>query len=205
MARALPIAFAAALACDPGVQTLTVEGSDMGNLPTARTITLVPGDPVPSNLLNELQDIAVADARQLFYRQLVPVAWKATGTAPTFVDNPAGTPVAVWKLPTAQTVRARLPYEVADSISVVDFEVYGDAAVDWTGALKFNALMDGTGGGTIASNGGGVTNETAAWKFQNLTVSPVGPLPIGGAMYVEFVISGGVQLYLASVRLGITR
>jgi hypothetical protein len=32
----------------------------MGNLPFARTITLGPDDPVPSNLLNELQDMAIA-------------------------------------------------------------------------------------------------------------------------------------------------
>lgn len=177
----------------------------MGNLPTSRTETCINGAPVGPNLINEIQDIFVADARRLFYRQIIPAGWRATGTPPTFVDNPSGTVVEVWKLPTAQTVRARIPYEVGDNIAVVDFEVYGDAAVDWTGAIKFNALMDGTGGGTIADNGAGVTNETAAWKFQNLTIAPLGPLPMGGAMYVELVISGGVQLYLASVRLGITR
>lgn len=31
----------------------------MGNLPLTRTVTLTPSDPVPSNLLNELQDRAI--------------------------------------------------------------------------------------------------------------------------------------------------
>lgn len=177
----------------------------MGNLPTSRTITLVPGDAIPSNLLNEIQDQFVGDKRALFYRQIIPFAWRHPGSAPTYVDAPAGTPTQVWSLPTGQILRARIPYESGDTIAVVDFEVYGDGAVDWVGTLKFSSLPDGTGGGTIASNGGGVTNEPAAWSFGNLVVSPVGPLPVGGVMWAEITLSGGTQLYLGSIRLGITR
>lgn len=64
---ALIIAFvggcAACETASPGSDTElngTIGGYEMGNLPVSRTATLVPGDPVPPNLLNELQDNLVA-------------------------------------------------------------------------------------------------------------------------------------------------
>lgn len=64
------VLFAGCAACEAPVpaalppeecsSSATVGGYEMGNLPVSRTVTLAPGDAVPSNLLNEIEDAFVA-------------------------------------------------------------------------------------------------------------------------------------------------
>lgn len=123
-------------------------------------------------------------------------AW--TGTA-TRVDSPSGPAIPVWSLATSQTLRARIPYEIGDIVTGVRLEVYGDGAIDWIASLTRPDGLDGVGGETIAN--GNVTNQSAAWAMESLSVSATLPMPAGGFLYLVIVLTGGTQLYMSSVEI----
>jgi hypothetical protein len=195
----------------PDAIVVAPQGCIMGNLPEARTLTLVDNDSLPSALIDELQDMHVGDRRKLFSREYFTPCWAATGTAPTLVVNPAGAgpAIPVWKIPTGQTVSARIPYEPGDRVQTFDIEAFGDGAVDWIGNVVVYTTLGGPTTLTLASNGGGVVNQSAAWTLGGgFAVSglPGGvALASGGVMKLDIIVSGGTFLHVGAVRLGIRR
>lgn len=182
-------------------------GCNMGNLPTSRTQTFTDGDPIPPAFLNEVQDMIVGDRRPVFPTQFFPTCWFATGTAPTLVVNPAAGPVLdVWKIPTAQTVRTRIPFEGGVTLSSFTIDAYGDAAVDWVGTLTFSVDQAGTSGFIVTSNGGGVVNQPSVWTKGGGFAAPVGtPLTADGVLYLDLVVSGGSFLWVGGIYPHFTR
>lgn len=178
------------------------------DLPLCRpTAILAPLSQVKSRDLQASYESLVTFYEQLFYRQrqVIPNAWLSSGTAPTIEANPSGSTAPVWKLPTGQTVRTRIPYEPGDTVATLSLETYGDGAIDWIANLQWDASSDGTGGAVIGSNGVGITNETASWKMSPIVVSGADPMTSGGNLWLEIVLSGGTQLYLGSVEIGMRR
>lgn len=186
----------------------------MGNMPYARTTTLVPGDPLASGLVDELEDMAAGDRRTYFKRPYFPVAWASSGAAATLITNPAGAgpPVPVWHIPTAVTVTARLPYEIGDIMAPgssltlppsvaggvgFQYEVYGDGVTDFTMSILYapgvagvsSGLNNLTGGVTLGTRS--QTNPPASWGVNTVDVLSLVSLGELGVLYVQFVTSGG--------------
>lgn len=186
------------------------EGCLMGNLPDARTVTLGTNDPIPPALLDELQDMHAGDKRKPFSRGFFPTCWTTTGSAPVLVINPAGAVLPVWRIDTAQTVRTRIPYEGGETVLTVSLETYGNGVIDWVGNVEFATDMTGASGFNVASNGGGVINQPAAWQTGGgFVVSGGSVVAANGVLWLELVLSGGTggvdRLHVGSIHLGLRR
>jgi hypothetical protein len=93
------------------------QGCTMGNLPTARTITLVNGDPLPPDLINEMQDQfgkLTDDDKPLFIAADGFCLVNAAAGAPALTWTSAG---AVWSLPGDNTVSHSLDLRVGTIIT----------------------------------------------------------------------------------------
>ena len=180
-------------------------GCNMGNLPNARTKTYVDSDPVDPAILNELQDMAVADRRPAFGTQFFPTCWSATGTAPTLVLNPGTGPgIEVWKIPTGQTVVARIPFEGGVSSVSYTFDIFGDGAVDFVANVQFSPDMSGAGGFIVTSGFG--NNVPGAWsKYSGLATPVTTTLTADGILYLQLVVSGGAFLWVGGIYPHFTR
>lgn len=175
----------------------------MGNLPGARTITIGTADAVPSALLDELQDMFVADRRTTFQRQFFPTCWFATGTPPTLVAAPsAGPAIPVWKIPTAQQVVARIPYEAGETLVAVAIEAFGDGAVDWSGFIQTWPSMNGVHSNIASIT---VTNQSATWALvSGWTVTPT-VLAANQILGIEINPNQGTFVHLGEIYLSFSR
>lgn len=137
----------------------------MGNLPTSRTITINNGDPIPPNLINELQDVIVAGSRSQFRRPFYPTALRTTttgGGSLTQVANPANAGYApVCKIVGGQlSVFFVIPADVGDRFIDLEFELYGDGVPDPT--IIVNLVNDMHSAPTVISTLN-LLNVPAAW------------------------------------------
>lgn len=182
-------------------------GCNMGNLPLARTQTFTNADPVASAVLNELQDMVVADRRPAFGTQFFPTCWSASGTAPTLVINPGtGPAIEVWKIPTGQTVRTRIPYEGGVSSVSYTFDIFGDGAVDFVANILWEPDMSGSGGFTVTSNGAGANNVPGSWsKYGGMAAPNATTLTADGILELDLIVSGGTFLWIGGIYPHFTR
>lgn len=153
----------------------------MGNLPTSRTITLANGDPVPSNLLNEIQDQFVGHKRPAWKRSVWPNI--SSGAANVIeAANPAGGALPpVRKFTAAGSVYLEIPYDDGDTVTSLSFQGYGDGAVDVTVDMSYSS---GYGVSQLTlSTQLVITNAAASWTAYSLanfipTLLSSGPLSI---------------------------
>jgi hypothetical protein len=131
-----------ALPTEDAVIDNSVEQGCMGNLPTSRTVTINPGDPIPGTIINELQDMVVGGRRPSYtvkipFRSLVQTS--STG-ALTVVDNPSGgtQPFQVVKFisPGSLGCRIALPFTIGDTLTAFSMDVYGNGVVDSNADLE---------------------------------------------------------------------
>lgn len=179
-------------------------GCLMGSLPTSRTITLIPGDPIPSAVINELQDQFVGDKRAIFRRQFFPTCWKSTGTAPTLVANPGSYGTPVWLIPTGQTVTTRIPYEIGERLlgtspNGMDIELFGDGTIDIASIqVNFYPALTSTAGVILAVDDS-ENNIAAAWAVHKYVGNSDPDLAANGQMLLSIQVSTGTQLYVGNI------
>lgn len=137
-------------------------------------------------------------------RQFFPTAWGATGTPPTLANNPVSDVLpVVWRLPTDQTVRARIPIEIGKTITSIRFEVYGDNVVSWFGGMFSWTDASGSGQESLASNLPARSDQPAQWQSEELDVFDVGPQLSGATVEFFIFLSGGSHLYMGAIEVGV--
>lgn len=153
----------------------------MGNLPTSRTETCIPGAPVNANLLNEIQDAIVAHSRDAWIRSLWPPI--SSGAASVIeAANPGGGGLPpVRKINAAAAVYLELQYDQGDIINGLSLQGYGDGAVDVTVQAVYSS-GEGVGQLTLSTTLT-ITNAVAAWTTYSLasfipTLLASGPLSL---------------------------
>lgn len=159
----------------------------MGNLPDSRTITINTGDPIPANLINEIQDQFAGDRRKQFKRPIAITEWEFTGPAPTKVVNPSATgpSLLVWRLVGGEVYKSRITgWEDGDILTAISFESYGDGAVDVTVDIKLHDLGLGDATGVVIASQTR-NNDTAAWAERTITGSGL-PRALTGPTAVLF-------------------
>jgi hypothetical protein len=136
----------------------------MANLPYSRTITLGPDDPIPSALLNELQDQAIGNKKPIMRRSIPlknldlavgQLQWHADGYA-TFTGSSTG------------TVKIHVPFEVGDRVLGLECMLYGNGSVDVVHKLT---LFDITVTPTLLVDDTD-SNRAAAWGAYAPTTIP---------------------------------
>lgn len=143
----------------------------MGNLPNSRTITLNPGDPVPSALLNEIQDVLIAGHTTKTKKALIGL----TG---------AGVPIDL-SITAASGYQVQLQLNVGDTL-VAARAIIKDSA---TGPTKWQLLLghnDPTVNTLIATDATGA-NSTGAGVVQTISVSGASVVVASGKSYYVFV------------------
>src|SRR3954469_10026954 len=137
------------------------DGCNMGNLPISRTITLTPADPVPSALLDELQDrdIASSGTRKIF---IAAAAFCDSGSG-----SGAGTAALnndVWTLTNAREVSTSLSLPVGTTITNIRLSV--NRAVGSSPGASVRKRDFGTGGGAgVDVLATGAVVPTATWTI----------------------------------------
>lgn len=117
----------------------------LGNLPVSRTLTLTPSDPIPSSLINEIQDNIIGGKRSQFIRVIQP-SFDVENTA-NFeweVKTINGHLKTVYTSANSGAGVMYIPFDDGDRIIGVQFDGRGDGIVDisaqasWSGPLTTN-------------------------------------------------------------------
>jgi len=172
----------------------------MGNLPDARTLNVVAGDPVTAALLDELQDMVVGSNRPPIARRIFPSTWLG-GTAVCVVNPNGVNDFLAWKLTTGSVYKTMIPFDVGDNIVGFSMEVFGDGAVDIAdGAAVGTGLAFRSSYNAAGFSGAGsvtATNVPATWTTVTFTsVGIVGGLVSGMALALNISVSGGTFLHV---------
>lgn len=174
-------------------------------LPGARDFTLVDGDPVPPNLLNNLQDMFVGDQRGVFYPNILPSQF--VESSPGFVTpaNPNGIGIGafvpVWKI-TAGTAHALfyIPTQGGDVVSDMWVDLYGDGTIDLTITPQVYSGMP-SGSPTVLATVT-INNVPAAWTryhLGSLAAFTQATIPSGGTLVIDFQQLSVTQFYFSKV------
>lgn len=189
----------------------TVGGYDMGNLPVSRTETLVPGDGVPSNLLNEIQDQFVAlnllltGAAQANWTTVFSVTDNLAGidgicTTASFTYGSHG---QIQSTATSNvTFLWRLPFSAGDKITGLTLARLGTGGGDFTATVRKITSTDGSSSLGSAT----VTGAAASWIDTSITITPT-TLVAGEILILEVVVTaaGASTLAVNHVRPGRSR
>lgn len=141
---AVAIDARAADAPTPPPPDASQSGGCMGSLPTSRTITINTGDPIPANLLNEIQDNIVGDFHG--NKTEVLAGFDFCVQSGTAVISTSG---AITVNSAGGLIMVRLPLRTGDRLRSVLLTIVGDGAVDAAFAIKKVAASGTTT--TIAS------------------------------------------------------
>lgn len=185
----------------------------MGNLPTSRTVTLVNGDAVPSNLLNEIQDQFVGAHRGAFKRSFFPNQI-GVGVGGSLAWTPAANPAqpgsaltAVLKAPGGFSGTSNLfsvPYEIGETPVAFSAWVYGDGSAGVnTLQVRMGYSPDPT---TLPVNLGiaSFASIPVGWNLYTVT-NTVQVIPDGGMLTAQLVfVAGSANVYLAEFYLSAT-
>jgi len=161
-------------------------GCDMGNLPESRTITLGPDDPVPSALLDELQDMHTGDRRKTFVRQFFPSFLVQTGWGAIANVTAGGvTRPAITSTGASTTGLLSVPIEVGDRMKSIRMFVCGNGVAVLNADVVHNTDFLVVAGTTNFHLG--PSTPSAAWQVANFS-NIAGP-------YVQ-VVGGFTELRL---------
>lgn len=212
-----------AVQAPPDAAKTKQSGCNMGLLPGARTVTLTPDDPIPAELLNELQDVPRFGAKASNPNRWLPNIWLPNGggaVAPTCVSNPQGGQPGfpVWRLLSdtffPSPYDTMIPFSPGDRIKALSFDIYGDAAVDITGVtLHYYSQSDAAGShatllGVLAV---AMSNVAATWATLTVTIDAGAAdavlLASTGLLRLEVVLDFGAvhSLYVGHVTASFDR
>lgn len=174
----------------------------MGNLPDARTLNVVAGDPASAALLDELQDNIVGSNRPPIPRRIFPSFWFG-GTSVCVVNPNGANSQLAWKLTTGNTYDAMIPFDSGDTLTGFSLDVYGDGAVDLA-AGNASVLTRGSPNfavDTVVGINPTLNNIPATWTTLVFTSSVGGAFPallMGSTSYLELQLSpsGGTFLHV---------
>lgn len=167
----------------------------MGNLPTARTETVVSGAAVSHNLLNEIQDVLVA--RNTFSRTFYPpIIVSVPGGIITGAPNPAGSSKAgVFKLTATGSTHFGIPFNPGEKLVGFSYSAYGDGVTDVDGLIAY--CPDITTDATILASWTD-TNRAAAWGAPAIGTLTPQVLAAGGILFAVLTVSTFSTAYYAS-------
>lgn len=173
----------------------------MTNLPTSRDYTLNPGDPVPSLLLNTLQDMIIGDKRAQYTKRITP-RWIDPGPF-VAADNPANISEGhiAWKSTATGTAKMALEFEAADSLIGVSWDAYGTGSPSCDAEVDYKATMAGA---RTALYAGTDTARSAAWGTFNLTPFTSQVLATGGVVFIS-ILPSAANYYIGFVSLTLAR
>lgn len=160
----------------------------MGNLPTSRTETCIPGAPVNANLINEIQDQFVAGLRSTWRRPFFITPLDVTGAAFNFGANPvgAGSFPLCWTSSGVGQMNFIIPAEAGWRLTQFELELYGNGTL--TAGLQVFEIDDmhsAVGPGGTAGATDNHANVPVGWNnyvvgvggthaFVPFTVGPTG-------------------------------
>lgn len=173
----------------------------MGNLPTARTITINTGDPIPPSLINELQDNIAGAKHPGLKERYFPSQFPCTGSPATCIQNPAGSTnfAPVWKLPTENVCNAAVPFTVGSRISGFSFDIRGDGVVDVTATVSYYPTIGSGAAAAVTIASGGGSNISSTWGEMTLSMVTNQVLGSTGILYLSLEISSGTFVYVGMV------
>lgn len=174
-------------ALQPDAATPHTEGCNMGLLPAARTTTLVNGDPISPDLINEIEDMIVGNKRatygRTFYPRFVIVgSWSAVAvivTAGGFA-HPGFTSTAGSVLSVVE-----IPYIVGERITSLDLKVCGNGAADLSADVAYASTYLATDVSISIPTLIVDSNRTAAWATFSIPVTPT-ILTAGSSLTLQF-------------------
>jgi hypothetical protein len=179
-ARSTPSIDASVDALQPDAAPPHTEGCNMGLLPNARTTTLVNGDPISPDLLNEIQDNIIGAKRRAFVRRFYPYffvagSWTTQSTAAGSPNRPGITTAGV----TAGLFA--IPYEVGDRLTALTFQGCGNGVTD----VNFSLIYAADYVAATATIGSAVeTNRPVAWATVNFSLTSTPVMVDGDTLYV---------------------
>jgi len=146
-------------------------GCGMGNLPDSRTATLTPSDPLPSALIDEIQDQIIGHKRKVWDRRFTPVPVFQSGGANGFVGavNPAaGGPSILKNSASSDSQFNAGPWEAGDRVIGGSIEMFGTGGAPDT---SFSLLLYTSAADTAPVTLGtfGLSSVSAAWQTITLT------------------------------------
>lgn len=135
----------------------------MGLLPGARTVTLVPGDPFPAALGDELQDQIIGAKRKAWGRPFYP-RFLSTTNLTLNTTGLTGPPAETYTSSGVATGVFEVPFEEGDRIIALKYWAFGNGVTDLSsGRLEFFAgAPDALATNVISWND---SNRPAAWTF----------------------------------------
>lgn len=162
----------------------------MGNLPNSRTITINTGDPIPPNLINELQDASIGAKRKSWSRPFYP-RFLASSNLTLNASGLFGQPAETWTSSgVAQAVFNVPTWDEGDRITALKYWAFGNGTTDLnSGSLEFYAGAPNVAPTTIVSWND--TNRSAAW-----TLFDVGTI---GAFVPTTLTAGGILRILINI------
>lgn len=126
----------------PQPPPLTSENCNMGTLPNSRTTTIVDGDPISGNLIDEIQDCIIGLRRKAYSRVFYPSPLIVSGGPFTCVANPVNPawPPA-WKAAALGSMFATVPVESGEIITGIDLDSYSPGVGDIKVTLTYSTTM----------------------------------------------------------------
>ncbi len=100
-----------------------------GSLPVSRTVTLGPCDPIPTSLINEIQDNIIGHKRPSFRRSFLPQFKVITGGSFVAAPNPTHPLQYLYQVSTARSLASGqfdVQFEEGDTFTGLTIEAYGD-------------------------------------------------------------------------------
>lgn len=136
-------------------------------LPTSRNVTLNPSDPIPSALLDDLQDCIIGTKKPTTIRPQMPAPY-AVATSFNLAGGGAA-PVYLVSNAVSANVTIGLFCETGDRITSCSYRALGNGVVDCTASLYVCAsdMVTTTLLGTFVDN-----NRAAAWGEVTIPVTP---------------------------------
>ncbi len=112
-----------------------------GNLPVSRTLTLGPNDPIPTSLINEIQDNIIGHKRAPYDVPFRPILHLVNPSgAVTTVSEPGGlVQQYVYKVPPGTLIQFDIPFQAGDTFIGFRIELYGDGIVDMGFSVSYGA------------------------------------------------------------------
>lgn len=164
----------------------TVGGYEMGNLPVLRTVTLSPGDAVPSNLLNEIQDVLVGTLRSSWSRPRHP-RFTIVGSwgTPALVTDSLGKVLVASTTTGSSQGYIEIPFDEGDRITGITIQALGNGTAD----VLYDVLAGTISGGLVSIASGGITdtNRSNTWgTVSGFSITPT-ILLAGNTLYIQAI------------------
>lgn len=170
----------------------------MGLLPGARTVTLVPGDPIPAAVIDEIMDMIIGMKKAPWKRSFFPQMKAGQGTATPWAQSLAftGATYVGWASAGVSNGQFDIPCEVGDRIVGFAFAAIGNGVADNQTDVYYSS-GPGVGGVLLSTNTD--INRAAAWGA--VTMPAFTPQVVGATGALWFTQSANAVGYTFAVAI----